>query len=123
MKTPYQKAAPKFFTQAHPVRNLGNFAHPPAQSAHRTTSVPRPRGSNSVAEDVPDFARNPSLRQNKRFDIAEPVNQQSLDASDNKTESYPQDFGSANAASTKRVSGGKPVKRKLKSGLDLFGKL
>lgn len=124
MKTPYQKAAPKFFTQAHPVRNLGNFAHPPAQSAHRTIQpVPKPRQNVVNVKDHPDYRLGVKPKQNKRFDLAAPANQQSMDASDNKSESYPQDFGSANAASTKRVSGGKPVKRKLKSGLDLFGKL
>lgn len=123
MKNAHAMAAPKFFNQVHPVRNLGKFAHPPAQSAHREKKAPAlPQADRHSFNGSPDYRPSGTPKQNKRFDIATPANQQSMDASDNKSESYPGGFGADNAA-TSRVSGGKPVKRKLKSGLDLFGKL
>lgn len=75
----------KKFKQGHPTKNLGMFAHPPSQSAHRTRSAPKPHGI-PIGPKNPDYKPKGRMKQNKRHDSATMRNQQGMDASDAKTE-------------------------------------
>lgn len=121
-------AAPKSFTQsAHPVRNLGQFAHPPAQSAHRTKNVPHPPKSDRFSfNGALDYKPDGAPKQNKRFDIAVPANKNVMDASDAKSETQAPAMAAAFAGSVGSGYQARPKAKKLpkpKSGLDYFGKL
>lgn len=109
---------PKPFSQSHPARNLGAYAHPPKREAHRTLATPKPQQDPLNVRDHPDYRLNAKPKQNKRFDIAMPANSNTVDASDAKSESYPSGFGTT---ASPRLVGKKKNLAKPRSGLDIMG--